>query len=320
MHYPNIGTDIGMAATEEFRRLINPEEEGGQRRREILAYIARNLGCTKYGIAKGVYGDPEKYYDTVQYHLRKLREVSEKLGSTEHGQLLVEERQADGSYAIRLTEGGRNLCLTEGIVMPSSRAEEFIAGFNRRLDGKLTPAQWEKLRKLLSDPMMDALEKIAKKWAETGGVAREIGLKAYPELASKIPEVQSVLEDKVLKVLYPIWWYDAETGVSTTTPEMAGLGADVASREMRRKLKRALPKLLPRFKLATEKSFVTSRVAKERKLTNRFENLVNFVDEVIANDPHLLKVKGSCQTEYLTLLLLPMREKFRQIIFQRIGA
>lgn len=268
-----------MDAIEKFRELVDPKKKGGRKRKEILAYVGRNPGCTRYRIAKEVYGNLQSY-GSVEHHLRKLREVSEGLKGTEYEQLLDKKRQEDGAYPISLTKGGRRLCLTEGIVIPPDKTKEFIAEFNHRLGDKLTQAQWEGLRGLLPDPMMDALDEIRREWAETGGVPREIGPKKYFKLVSKISEVQSVLEDKVWKVLYPIWWYDAETGVSTTTTEFVGFGVDMApfGGKIKRKIKRALPKFLPRFKSDVEKSFLVSRVIKERELTNYFEKLVNLID------------------------------------------
>jgi len=283
----------------EFRKLVDPKDEGGRRRREILAYIAKNPGCNAYEIARDVYGNPPlKYYKSVTFHLDKIREVSKRLSGSPYGPLL-EEKEEEGVIKIWLTEKGLDLCRAEGIEAPTGRAEEFIRQFHQRLKFPLTPDKIRELRRLLSDPVMDALEAINQEWTKTIGVWKSGAL----EFSIRRSEIQSTVGDEVLKVLQPIWWYEAEKEVKTFAPDFArGISAKGCERTLRAGI-RYLPKTLPAVKLHVEKGFVVHPIVEEKGLQESFEELVKFTSEVIAQDPFFLSAKETSKTTYLTFLL-----------------
>jgi DNA-binding transcriptional ArsR family regulator len=285
-------------AIKMFRALIDPEDEGGRRRREILAYIAKNPGCNAYEIARDVYGSPPlKYYKSVTFHLDKLREVSERLKNSPSWGPLFEEKEERGVIKISLTEKGRELCRAEGIEAPTGRTEEFIRQFHQK--SPLTPDKIKEFRRLLSDPVMDALEAINQEWTKRMGVLKSGTL----ELSIKRSEIQNIVGDEVLRVLQPIWWYEAEKEVKALAPDFAKrVSAKGCERTLRAGI-RYLPKTLPAVKLHVEEGFVVHPIVEKGGLQENFEELMKFTNEVIAQDPFFLSAKETSKTAYLTFLL-----------------
>lgn len=281
---------MGKEAVREFKSLVDPKDDGGRRRREILSFVGKQPRCTAYKIAKVVYGAPLKCHKTVVYHLTKLREVSNRLGETDYGKLLSETRRKDGAVEISLTEAGKELCRMEGIKVPSGRVDEFIGGFNRELKLPLVPEQVKKLRELLSDSVIDALCDIA-------GRNRKV--------VSMLFESTKVPENEVWRILFPLWMYEVETREVSRT--LKGLVYFYASEMgVGREAKRIAPKTLPEIEAEMRKIYKATPVVEMKGLTDSFKKLIDFFNEILADELRLfiLLKKEAVQGEYKNFLLL----------------
>ncbi|MEM2674786.1 MAG: hypothetical protein QXW77_04035, partial [Candidatus Hadarchaeales archaeon] len=140
----------------EFRKMVGKTEPSlpQQRRREILRYLAHHHESTPYQIAKDLFGNGVAYTATAIRHLRRLA----KIGA-------VTMKKVEGTYRVSLTEEGRTLCISEGIITPEDqKVGIFLHDLNKALDPPLSPDESKELRGVLSTRLLEALEEIAREY------------------------------------------------------------------------------------------------------------------------------------------------------------
>lgn len=276
-------------AIDKFKKLTDPKTKGGCKRREILGFISKNPGRTAYEITRCVYGDPKSYKSTV-FHLRKLQKIFELVVDTEWGSLLEEKREYQGTK-ISLTENGETLCRQVNIKPPIGRADELIMDLNRVLREPLVPTQIKNLRVLLLDSLLCVLYKIAQDYQEAYLNA------GYTAEALKLPT-------DLDKILCSVWVYDVER------------------REIKKLLDRSTgdpifdhptgDPLLDKYWQETVeegKKWLIAVPKVSPELGEKMDKLVGLLDEIVGNDPFLLKMKHTTQMEHV---VYHAAKRFRQ--------
>jgi hypothetical protein len=139
------------AVEEEFDRLIDPNKRGGKRRQDMLRCISASSNPTPYKIAKALYSKVSGGYRAVNTALKKF----EKIG-------IIEMRGEEGGpYRCSLTDFGKIMCQRKGVILPSRSIEKIIAGLGGLVEKPLENDDIIKLRRHLTDDIIDVMEEIA---------------------------------------------------------------------------------------------------------------------------------------------------------------
>jgi predicted transcriptional regulator len=162
-----------------LKQMIDETKKGGKHRRQILQYLKNYPGATPYQITKAIYRSIQAGYKITKKHLDDFEKFD-----------IVRVEKEDKKSHYYFTDQGEMLCKAAGLILPSNRAEEIIAGLYRYVREPLANVEIKRLRGLLTDDVLDTMEEVYKnfKWQKS---------------ADFLPEVKT---SKELKKWFAIWF------------------------------------------------------------------------------------------------------------------
>jgi len=196
----------------------------------------------------------------------------------------IQELEKEGRISYDVDPEDRRKRIYKIIDTPPGRVGQFWRALNSRLLDPMTSNQTKRLSELLDDETIDTSVEIVKKCFERYQVGSEEGLEP----------------------LFALWFYESEKDLLDTVVEtmnkMAGIFTGKYSRLIRRHPNRAAK--LVRDEFAKEAKVIP--IVKNHGLTQKFDELGKFLNEVISNDNHWIKVKERTNSEYRKSFVLPL--------------
>ncbi|MEM2618831.1 MAG: hypothetical protein QW356_05045 [Candidatus Hadarchaeales archaeon] len=256
----------------------------GRNERRILGYLVLHPEETSiYQVAKDVFGSGRKYFSMTYRYVKKL----EKMKSIS----ISKKRNGRHPFVISLLDKGKKMCVEEGIATDEEiEIGSFIHRLNKELVSPLNTQEEDKLRKILSLQLLQALKKIFSSDPLKAVWIYEKDFEILQTAKEGMPPWVSEYSLSLLKAMYP----------------------NLPSKE----LVKMLDIILKKVKTSALKELHTLNVVKKHGIESSIVELASFLREIAEREGNrpILERRRDCMLETGNLRFAEILETYYRLL------